>query len=638
MAVSIVAAFTYTCMHLYVSGVSTSTNYYTGFHTTEDKVMVELREPNPEAGTRGGILWFDERPVNSNGNVYGGQEARGVVCGLPADTSWEVRAAPILGSGTPAWSSWQSVGSTWPTTTATQAAGTVVNVGAVTGTYTISVGGTPTNYKIYDGGTVDAAGANYGVVITAPYVVLRNFTITNAAKHAVLLGVRDTENLPGDPDIHDIIITNNDISAWGSQDTNLTTLDANGNTIPNRYYLYGVNRNSAIYSYHSHLRRVTIQANNIHEPNFGANPWYLSAADAAVNPGLHPRGPQAITLNRNHSQDFDEGLYNLNSGNASSPDLRITGGSNLANVADRTAPGNHVIRYNQIWSVEGKYYNDIMGAFNSNGSNSGFLIRDTVIEFNYLDRSRDDVIEGDGAYRNVIIEGNYFNRFFQAISFQGRVGGPVIIQDNTFAESQYYGDTTEKGGAAFKTNSGSQGPSTGNLIDTLGGRAYIHRNTSASITAGAIDSFLRDGVTSQGKVSRVRNVRVYNNIINARNLHPVNMVQSDGSLLNKNHFDGNVYPKYNVSQHNSTGTRGAPYGLGASPVAQTMGTVTPMVYQTGPTLSGHPSVTTFLRFLASNVVSRQGLGVNTLGPVYGSNQGQYSGPYLGVYGASIYLP
>ncbi|MGQ0621553.1 MAG: hypothetical protein ACT4QA_16805 [Panacagrimonas sp.] len=504
---NLILAATYACLSVYGSGFPAPAP-----DAGDTDARLEYREASSPKWIEAHPAWFDRRPVSdSSGNEVGGQEYRGSICGLAPNTRYEVRLTPAGAKESASASE-----STWADPDLGQVRGTVIKLEreylkpvAVSDNkkalLVIKQGGTPDNWRIYEahesGTVIDGAAtsADFGIVINAPYVMLRGVTIRNVAEHGIVLGPNDEAN---DADLHDIIISGNDVSRWGV---------LSGKP---EYAGYGRNADSAVYSFSSRLRRVTVQRNKFHEPNFGSNSWV-----SATERRLHPQGPHAITFNRNPVQDHEMGF-------ASSRERAATvvkRSSDSARVKEGSTPGNHVIRYNEIWAGSeaemlsgiGKKFNDLMGSLASNGSNTGFLIRDTDIHGNSFNSNWDDMIEGDGAYRNVRIWGNYFNDFFVAVSCQGVLGGPLYVWGNVFDASRA-NLHRERGGTIFKFDENN----IRGRFSSLGGRVYVYNNASLDPTdiggpmaknRYAIWKFLSDG--NRPDIDWARNLRAFNNIM-----------------------------------------------------------------------------------------------------------------------------
>ncbi len=238
--------------------------------------------------------------------------------------------------------------------------------------YTITESGTAKGYILYTtppGEIIDVANnADSCIYIsnTVHHVIIRGMTLKGAKKHAIhIVGKHG--------DAHDIVIENCDISNWGS-------IADDG---------WGKNMHCAIYSENRNLKRVIIQRNTIHNPRSNSNNWNEMRIGSRY--GKHPSGPQAV------------GFWN--------------------------SAGNHVIRYNHIYSDADHYYNDILGC-GANFSQTGFPANDTDIYGNILENCWDDAIESEGANINVRIWGNYIENSYQAVATRLSVYGPIYIWRN----------------------------------------------------------------------------------------------------------------------------------------------------------------------------------------------------------------
>ena len=174
---------------------------------------------------------------------------------------------------------------------------------------------------------------------------------------------------------HNVVIENCDISKWGSE-------DEKG---------FGVDCQGAFFSNTKELRSVVIQRNKIHHPSWDSNSW---AEDH--NKSRHPAGQQTIV--------FWE------------------------------SEGNHVFRYNEFWSDENHYYNDVMGA-GQNSSFRGFPGADTDIYCNYIANCWDDGIEVEGGDQNVRIWNNYIENVMMAIGNAAASIGPLYVWRNVSGHS-----------------------------------------------------------------------------------------------------------------------------------------------------------------------------------------------------------
>ncbi len=259
----------------------------------------------------------------------------------------------------------------------------------------IKQSGTPQGYILYthasgaETATIDVANeAEQCIEVRASYVILRGLTLKNGQAHGIDI----------DSGSHDVIIEDCDISGWGRPDR----LEGEK---------WGLNCDSGIYAKDDNaamptIERLIIQRNRIHHPRYDTNSWdeYRQAMDPDRRDSRwHPNGPQGISL-------FHTG-------------------------------GNHVIRYNEIWSDEDHYYNDIIGG-GSNYCGSGAPNRDSDIYGNRLEHCWDDAIEAEGGNCNVRIWGNYLNHCMVAIASASTHIGPLYLWRNIKGHSRWAPHTT----------------------------------------------------------------------------------------------------------------------------------------------------------------------------------------------------
>jgi len=188
-------------------------------------------------------------------------------------------------------------------------------------------------------------------------------------------------------DAHDVIIEENDISGWGRK---------------NRYG-FGVNEDAGIKGL-GQLQRIVIQRNKIHHPRYDSSNWEERNVE-----GRHPGGPQGIVFHEN--------------------------------------AGNHVIRYNEIYSDEDHCFNDGMGHW-ENFSTNGFPGPDTDVYGNLVMNVWDDALEIEGGGRNVRVWGNYLDQTFVGIGTATCSVGPLYVFRNVMARSRRAPgntDTTARG-------------------------------------------------------------------------------------------------------------------------------------------------------------------------------------------------
>jgi len=232
--------------------------------------------------------------------------------------------------------------------------------------------GSPDGYILYthaaarETATIDVRNEQKQCVeIRAAHVILRGLTLKNAREH----GARLFEGC------HDVVIEGCDISGWGR-------ISADG---------WGRNLDSAVYSRAKDLARVIVQRNRIHHPRGDSNNWRENRPRPGKRESYHPEGAQAVYFSNSE--------------------------------------GNHVIRYNTVFSDDEHQYNDIFGAA-SNFSLRGFPNRDSDIYGNRLSHCWDDAVESEGANCNVRIWGNYTTECFVSVACASTSVGPLYVWRN----------------------------------------------------------------------------------------------------------------------------------------------------------------------------------------------------------------
>jgi len=146
--------------------------------------------------------------------------------------------------------------------------GDIVNVGSRTTRYTITQGGSPTAYRVYDGNgaTIDVnKNDTYNMIVDASYVIVRNFKMTGSKTYGIR--VMDGNS--------NVVIEDNEFTDWGSLNPDTG---------------YADNHDDAILLYDPNISKVVIQRNVMHHPTYDSNAW-----DEAG----HPAGAQCIGIRDN---------------------------------------------------------------------------------------------------------------------------------------------------------------------------------------------------------------------------------------------------------------------------------------------------------------------------------------------------
>jgi hypothetical protein len=171
------------------------------------------------------------------------------------------------------------------------------------------------------------------------------------------------------------------------------------------------------------LERTVIQRNRIHDPRYGSNSW----SDG------HPYGPNAVRF--------------------------------------KECGGNHVFRYNEVYSSWGHYFVDGYGG-GDNFSFKGMPNSDSDVYGNIIKHVWDDAVEAEGANNNVRIWANYFDATATGVATTATSKGPVYVWRNVQNRSRNKSMNTLDGDSRLYTyKSGS--------VDGFGdGRRYVFHNTS----------------------------------------------------------------------------------------------------------------------------------------------------------------
>jgi hypothetical protein len=249
-------------------------------------------------------------------------------------------------------------------------ASTVKAEGGGAATLVINKSGTPDGYILYDGTGSVIDCANQSDLGIS---VDASYVILRGftIKNVKQHGIRINSG-------HHIVIEDCDVSKWGSE-------QENG---------FGFDYQAAVYCNNKDVHAVTIQRNKFHHPTWDTNSWAEDHIKARES--RHPSGPQTIV--------FWE------------------------------SQGNHVIRYNELWTDEDHYFNDIIGG-GRNGSYRGFPGSDSDIYCNYFSGSWDEAIESEGNNQNVRIWNNYMDNTLMAIGNAATSIGPLYIWGNVSGRS-----------------------------------------------------------------------------------------------------------------------------------------------------------------------------------------------------------
>jgi len=228
-----------------------------------------------------------------------------------------------------------------------------------------------------------------------------------------------------DEGVHDVVIEECDLSKWGR-------IAADG---------FGTEHDAGIYGSHPDVARIVIQRNRIHDPNANANDW--SQKRTLTHESYHPVGPQAVVF-------YD----------------------NL---------GNHVIRYNEVYSDERHRWNDGMGGA-ENFSVRGFPGADSDVYGNVVMNVCDDALEIEGSGRNIRVWGNFVDMTYTGIASAACSLGPLYIFRNVMNRSREFSfKNTDKDGRGWFGKLGNLG----RYAD--GRRCFFHNTLLQPVAAGKKD-------------------------------------------------------------------------------------------------------------------------------------------------------
>jgi hypothetical protein len=303
----------------------------------------------------------------------------------------------------------------------------VVEVPSGTTTLAITEGGTPSGYVLYT--------SPAGTSSTLDVANTQDYNVVISAPYVIVRGltlrgarIHGVSLING---AKDVVIEDNDISGWGR-----TTGQVLGGVE------VGTNQDSAIRADCAatpFLERAVIQRNKLHHPRYGANSWDYG----------HPLGPTAINFG--------------------------------------FCGGNHVIRYNEIYSSDGQYFKDGMGGA-GNFSANGFPVADTDIYGNRIMQAWDDAISSEGGNRNVRIWGNYIDQTAVGIATTVVHDGPLYMFRNVYNRSR------KLSAVSLDADQRLSFAKSGTTSSAGGGRRYVFHNTLLQATQSGLQYPLGAGV------------------------------------------------------------------------------------------------------------------------------------------------
>jgi hypothetical protein len=278
--------------------------------------------------------------------------------------------------------------------------------------FNISTGGTASGYVLY----APAPGATTATIDVANGY---DHNITISAPYVIVRGLTlkgaKSHAIELREGARDVVIEGNDISGWGRDSGKLSS----------EGWKIGINGDSAVHAYCGTgpwLERTILQSNRMHHPRYGSNSW----ADG------HPAGPNAVYFHE--------------------------------------CGGNHVFRYNEVYSEWGRYFVDGYGGAENFGT-KGIPNADSDIYGNIIQHTWDDAIEAEGANRNVRIWGNYIDQTTTGIATTSTSAGPVYIWRNVWNRARTYSNRT------LDTDQRNYMFKSGSVSPYGDGRRYVFHNT-----------------------------------------------------------------------------------------------------------------------------------------------------------------
>jgi hypothetical protein len=489
-----------------------------GSGSESNEALVRFRKVGTSAWRQGLSLWFDKRTPDRI--PYGFEQYRGSLVELDPGATYEVE---VLTTGSRRLASTQVT--TWKETFPV---GTTVTLPTnSSSTLSITQSGTPTGYRLYThapGESASIDGANKidsAVVISGSYVIVRGLTLKNVREYAI--SVSSTA--------HHVVIEGNDISKFGHADPVMPQFGCNQTG--------GIG--TASQTGNLNVKQLVIQSNRIHHPNFDANSWaearLQSPNCSGAKGAYHPQGPGAIFL-------------------------KDTG-------------GNHVVRYNEIYSDLTHMFNDGIGG-GQNFSTAGPYPRDSDIYGNRVSHVWDDAIEAEGANMNVRIYGNHIELAMVSVAAAPVSIGPLYVFRNVATKGIRSPAEMNGYGWFYKTrNKSTDGTIAG--IYMGGGRAYLFHNT---LYRTSTDDSIRQ-MLSVDALALV-NIVARNNIINSKSatssaLVPFLYCDFNFDMFSAGHTAWSSEEIYGIEAnpvYDGTSTSGK-YALKAGSPGQDAGTVIP---------------------------------------------------------------
>ena len=485
-------------------------------------VPVQYRKAAESTWRRGYDMVYDTRAFTVDGAAL--EPARGSIVHLAPNTAYVVQFGKYDASNNVTWVK-ERTASTWneqfPEAPTEQLAATITNGSANAPALQVSTGGTPSAYRVLSGAqngtriTANTSNSNsFGIRVSASYVIIRNVTVVGGA-----------DAIRIDDGVHDVVIENSDISGYGRP--------SSGRTHPDFGYQIGANEDAGIRTApgasataHRGIRRIVIQRNRIHDPAYGAN--------------LEPYGR--------------DGPKHI--------DMTDTG-------------GNHVIRYNELYTTNGDIAHYVQDGISgsTNDSQQGAPGQDSDIYMNRIQHVGDDCIEAEGGGLNVRVWKNYTDMCAVGIGSTAVNIGPAYIWRNVHNRAR------KNYSVALDSDDRLQAFKSGTFSGS-GGRRHLFHNSVMQLVDPSFTRRLGHGGGVAGNTGQpVTNTVSRNNIYhNWTSGSPYSQISTSS-----NDFDYDMAESYGGAPAYAHPLLGAPtYKAGHGPSAFNAGT-----YQLSPGTLGY---------------------------------------------------
>ncbi|MEK3722679.1 Ig-like domain-containing protein [Paenibacillus sp. FSL H8-0034] len=286
--------------------------------------------------------------------------------------------------------------------------------------------------------TIDAGElTNHAVTVTnSVYTILDGFIVKGGKKNGIFMNNT----------VHDVRISNADISGWGRIAVDTVTTPEQIAFINKSDVGYGtpIDAEGNMLEGDAGFRiedskNIVVERSYVHEPRGYANPWTGINSDGQPFSNSHPQGPEAMYL--------------------------------------RSA-GGMVVRYNDFSGTDEYHrFNDVISGYFNNQESGGFY-KDADVYGNFFGYSNDDSIELDGGQSNIRVFDNRFEMSYAGMSFAPNMVGPSYAFKNVLYNMNDYRRTGT--GAVVKLG--------GNNSTVYKGQTWFFNNTIYAVPKAIVGS------------------------------------------------------------------------------------------------------------------------------------------------------